>query len=106
MILTRSIDIKRPCCPPVVNTTTGAFDTTFTQNYEYNIKNESIRLNNPIASTKEKPKIVNENKDDLNEGLRAVPLINEANTRPIPIPAPVNPDDANPAPINLADSRI
>lgn len=60
----------------------------------------------PIASDKAKPKIVKENKDERKEGLRAVPLIKALNTNPIPIPAPVNPDDANPAPINLAASLI
>ena len=62
--------------------------------------------NKPVASANAKPKIVNENKDERKEGFLAVPLIKAANTNPIPIPAPVNPDDANPAPINLAASRI
>ena len=86
----------------------GAFECTkeYQDIYEYKIKNDNIIAKRPIASTKEKPKIVKVNKEDLNEGLRAVPLIKAANTKPIPQPAPVNPDDANPAPINLADSRI
>ena len=76
------------------------------ENYEYKIKNDNIILNKPIASTKENPKIVKENNEDLKEGFLAVPLIKAANTKPIPNPAPVKPDDANPAPINFADSRI
>ena len=58
--------------------------------------------NNPIASTKAKAKIDNENNSDFNEGFLAVPFINAANTKPAPVAAPANPIDDIPAPINFA----
>lgn len=62
--------------------------------------------NKPIASVRAKPKIVIENKEERKEGLRAVALIKEPKTIPIPTPAPANPKEANPAPINLALCNI
>ena len=59
-----------------------------------------------MASTIAKPKIVKENKEERKEGLRAVALIIEPNTIPIPTPAPPNQDEANPAPIYLAACNI
>lgn len=58
--------------------------------------------NNPIASTKAKAKIDNENNSDFNEGFLAVPFINAANTKPAPVAAPANPIDDIPAPMNFA----
>jgi hypothetical protein len=62
--------------------------------------------NKPIASTKAKAKIDNENNSDFKEGFLAVPFINAANTNPAPVAAPANPIDEIPAPINFAASII
>ena len=74
--------------------------------YEYNNKNDNINANNPIASTIAKPKIVKENKEALKDGLRAVALIIDPNTIPIPTPAPPKPEEAKPAPIYFAACNI
>jgi hypothetical protein len=62
--------------------------------------------NNPIASTKAKANIDNENNSDFNEGFLAVPFINAANTNPAPVAAPANPIEEIPAPINFAACTI
>ena len=50
--------------------------------------------------------MVKENKEERNEGLRAVALIKALKTNPIPTPAPLKPKLANPDPIILADCNI
>lgn len=52
-----------------------------------------------MASVRAKPNIANRKSSFLIEGLRAVPTINEAKIKPIPIPAPQRPNVDNPAPI-------
>ena len=59
-----------------------------------------------MASTNEKANIDNENNSPFNEGLRDVPDIKAANTKPAPIAPPPSPIVANPAPINLAAATI
>ncbi|KAH3680581.1 hypothetical protein WICPIJ_008226, partial (mitochondrion) [Wickerhamomyces pijperi] len=58
--------------------------------------------NNPVASDKAIPKIEYENNVSFNDGFLETPLINAANTIPIPIPAPINPIVEIPAPIYFA----
>lgn len=70
------------------------------------IKKANIAENNPIASTKAKAKIDNENSSDFKEGFLAVPFINAENTIPAPAAAPAKPIEAIPAPMNFAASII
>jgi hypothetical protein len=74
--------------------------------YEYNTKKDTISANNPVASAKANPKIAYVNNCPRIAGFRAVEAINDENTDPIPIPAPVNPIAANPAPIYFAACNI
>lgn len=56
----------------------------------------------PIASVKAKPKIVICIKRGSNCGFLQRAFNKPAKTKPIPAPAPITPDVAIPAPINLA----
>ena len=56
----------------------------------------------PVASASLKPRIAYVNSCPRSAGFRAVDEINDENTDPIPIPAPVNPIAANPAPMYFA----
>ena len=78
----------------------------FFQYYEYNNKNAIIKENNPVASAKAKPNIAYENNCDLICGFLAVEAIKEEKIKPIPAPAPIKPEQANPAPIYLAAAII
>lgn len=72
----------------------------------YNIKNDIIKANRPVASEKAKPNIAYENNCPLKDGFLATPKIRAPKTVPIPIPAPIKPVVARPVPINLAASNI
>ena len=74
--------------------------------YENKIKKATIKLNRPVASAKANPKIENWNNCPLNWGFLAVDAINEEKMLPIPIPAPINPEQAIPAPIYFAAAII
>ena len=76
------------------------------KNYEYKTKNEIIKENRPVASQRANPKIVKENNCPLNWGFLAVDAINEEKILPIPIPAPINPEQEIPAPIYFAAAII
>ena len=65
-----------------------------------------MRLKSPVASAKANPKIANVNNCALTWGLRAVDAIKEEKISPIPIPAPIKPEQANPAPIYFAATNI
>ena len=66
------------------------------------IKKAIINANNAIASVKANPKIANLKRSSFNCGFLEIPVINEAKIKPIPIPAPANPNVDNPAPIFCA----
>lgn len=66
------------------------------------IRNAIIRANSPVASDRAKPRIAIVNIVGRTEGFRAIPPIRLANTTPTPIPAPIRPIEASPAPIYLA----
>jgi hypothetical protein len=74
--------------------------------YEYNNKNAIINENNPVASAKANPRIANENNCPLIDGFLDVEAINEEKIKPIPAPAPINPEQAKPAPIYFAAANI
>lgn len=74
--------------------------------YEYNNKKAIIKLNNPVASAKANPRIANENNCPLIDGFLDVEAINEEKIKPIPAPAPINPEQAKPAPIYFAAANI
>jgi hypothetical protein len=74
--------------------------------YEYNTKKEIISENKPVASAKANPKIAKVNNWFRTCGFRAVDAIKEEKINPIPIPAPINPEQANPAPIYFAATNI
>jgi len=76
------------------------------KNYEYKIKKQTIKANNPVASHKAKPKIAYWKNCALIWGFLAVAVINDPNTTPIPAPAPIKPEQATPAPMNLAAVNI
>lgn len=71
-------------------------------NYEYNNKNAIINENNPVASAKANPRIAKLNNWPLIWGFLAVEEIKEEKIKPIPIPAPIKPEQAKPAPIYFA----
>ena len=75
-------------------------------NYAYNNKNAIINENNPVASAKANPKIAILNNCPLICGFLAVDAINEEKIKPIPAPAPINPEQANPAPMYFAAANI
>lgn len=54
-----------------------------------------------MASVNANPRIATLNNSSLNDGFLAIPRTNALNIAPIPIPAPVKPMVANPAPINF-----
>ena len=66
--------------------------------YENKIKNANINANKAIASVKANPKIAYLNKSSLIEGFLAKDNNNAAKMKPIPIPAPANPEVDKPAP--------
>ena len=68
--------------------------------------NEIIKQNNPVDSDNENPKIAQGNNSLVIEGFLDTALIKAANTIAIPIPAPINPTAAIPAPIYLAPNTI
>lgn len=59
-------------------------------------------LLSPVASARANPRIAYVNNCPRSAGFRAVDEIRDENTDPIPIPAPVNPIAANPAPMYFA----
>jgi hypothetical protein len=65
-------------------------------------RKEIIRANRPVASARANPRIAYENSCPRRAGFRAVELIRDEKIEPIPIPAPVRPIAANPAPIAFA----
>ena len=75
-------------------------------NYEYNNKNAIINENNPVASAKANPKIAKLNNCPLICGFLAVDAIKEEKIKPIPAPAPINPEQAKPAPMYFAAANI
>lgn len=74
--------------------------------YEYNNKNAIINENNPVASAKANPKIAKLNNCPLIWGFLAVEAIKEEKIKPIPAPAPINPEHAKPAPMYFAAANI
>jgi len=60
-----------------------------------------MSANNAIASANANPKIVYENNVFSKSGERAIEIINDPNTNPIPTPAPATPIVADPAPTGL-----
>ena len=74
--------------------------------YEYNNKNAIINENNPVASAKANPKIAYPNNCPLIWGFLAVDAINAEKINPIPAPAPINPEQAKPAPMYFAAANI
>ena len=78
----------------------------FNQNYEYRTRNETISANSPVASARANPRIANENSCPLRAGFRAVDEISDEKICPIPIPAPVSPIAASPAPMYFAAANI
>ena len=66
------------------------------------IRKPIISANKAIASVKANPKIAILNKSSFKFGFLEVPITNDANTTPIPTPAPASPEVANPAPICFA----
>ena len=76
------------------------------KNYEYNNKNAIIKENNPVASAKANPKIAYPNNCPLTCGFLAVDAIKAEKIKPIPAPAPINPEQANPAPMYFAAANI
>lgn len=61
-----------------------------------------MRAKRPVASASAKPRIAYVNSCPRIAGFRAVDEIRAENTEPIPIPAPVRPIAANPAPMYFA----
>jgi len=59
-----------------------------------------------VASAKAKPNIAKVNNWLLTWGFLAVDAINEENINPIPAPAPIKPEQANPAPKYFAAANI
>ena len=74
--------------------------------YEYNNKNPIINENNPVASAKANPKIAYVNSCPLIWGFLAVDAIKDEKIKPIPAPAPINPEQAKPAPMYFAAANI
>ena len=74
--------------------------------YEYNNKNAIIKENNPVASAKANPKIAYPNNCPLICGFLAVEAIKAEKIKPIPAPAPINPEQAKPAPMYFAAANI
>jgi len=75
-------------------------------NYANKTKNAIIKANNPVASARANPKIAKENNWFLTWGFLAVDAIKEEKIKPIPAPAPINPEQAKPAPIYFAAVNI
>jgi len=59
-----------------------------------------------VASARAKPRIAYVNNWPLSWGFRAVDVIRDAKIRPIPAPAPIKPEQANPAPMYWAAEKI
>ena len=74
--------------------------------YEYNNKNAIIKENNPVASAKANPKIAYPNNCPLICGFLAVEAIKAEKIKLIPAPAPINPEQAKPAPMYFAAANI
>lgn len=74
--------------------------------YEYNNRNAIINANRPVASAKANPRIAKLNNCPLICGFLAVEAINEEKIKPIPAPAPINPEQAKPAPMYFAAVNI
>ena len=74
--------------------------------YEYNNKKAIIKENKPVASARAKPKIAKLNNCPLICGFLAVEAISAEKIKPIPAPAPIKPEQANPAPKYLAAANI
>ena len=75
-------------------------------NYEYSTRNETIRANSPVASARANPRIAYVNSCPRRAGFRAVEEIRDEKIEPIPIPAPVSPIAASPAPMYFAAAII
>lgn len=75
-------------------------------NYEYSTRNETISANSPVLSARANPRIAYVNSCPRSAGLRAVDEISDEKIDPIPIPAPVNPIAASPAPMYFAAAII
>jgi hypothetical protein len=60
----------------------------------------------PVASARANPRIANENSWGRTAGFRAVDAISDEKIDPIPIPAPVSPIAASPAPMYFAAANI
>lgn len=70
--------------------------------YANNIRNEIISENKAMASVSANPIMAILNKSFLRVGFLAIPNKSAPKINPIPIPAPVSPDVASPAPIFCA----
>jgi len=81
-------------------------NVVLSRNYEYSTRNETISANSPVASARANPRIAYVNSCPRSAGFRAVDAISDENTDPIPIPAPVNPIAASPAPMYFAAAVI
>jgi hypothetical protein len=78
----------------------------FNRNYEYRTRNETISAKSPVASARANPRIAYENSCPLRAGFRAVDEISDEKICPIPIPAPVSPIAASPAPMYFAAANM
>ena len=76
------------------------------KNYEYSTRKLIISANSPVASARANPRIANENNCPRSAGFRAVEEISDEKICPIPIPAPVSPIAANPAPMYFAAANM
>ena len=74
------------------------------KNYENKITNAITRAKSAIASTRANPNIVIVKTSFLAAGFLPTAVIKAAKTLPIPIPAPITPITANPAPNYLSPS--
>jgi hypothetical protein len=74
--------------------------------YEYRTRNEIISAKSPVASARANPKIAYEKSCPRRAGFRAVEAIRDEKILPIPIPAPVSPIAANPAPMYFAAANM
>jgi hypothetical protein len=76
------------------------------KNYEYSTRNETISANSPVASARANPRIAYVNSCPRSAGFRAVDEIRDEKIDPIPIPAPVRPIAARPAPMYFAAAMM
>jgi hypothetical protein len=74
--------------------------------YEYRTRKLIISANSPVASARANPRIAKLKSWPRSAGFRAVEAISDEKIEPIPIPAPVRPIAARPAPMYFAAANI